>query len=126
MAVDTSALVAVVLDENQGAACMAALEADQELVISAVTLAEVFVVAEVRNVSAEMHRLVDGLALQVITVSAATARRVGEVYKRWGKGRHPAGLNFADCFAYDTAQTYRCPLLYIGNDFRRTDIVSVL
>ena len=47
-------------------------------------------------------------------------------YWTWGKGRHPAGLNFGDCFAYDTAKTHACPLLYVGDDFRKTDLQSVL
>jgi ribonuclease VapC len=44
----------------------------------------------------------------------------------WGKGRHPARLNLGDCFAYDTARFHNCPLLFVGDGFRRTDIVSAL
>ena len=69
-----------------------------------------------------MEKLVDSLPLEVVPVTAATARRVAEAYARWGKGVHPAGLNLGDCFAYEAADTHACPLLFIGNDFVRTDI----
>ena len=49
-----------------------------------------------------------------------------DIYSVWGKGVHPAGLNFGDCFAYATAKEFGCPLLYIGNDFPRTDVVSAI
>lgn len=61
-----------------------------------------------------------------VSVSSAVARRVAECHARWGKGVNPAGLNFGDCFAYEVAGTHDCPLLYVGGDFRRTDIASVL
>jgi ribonuclease VapC len=47
---------------------------------------------------------------------------VGNAHVRWGKGGHPAGLNFGDCFAYALAQELDCPLLYVGDDFARTDV----
>jgi len=61
-----------------------------------------------------------------IAVTAASARRVGDAYQKWGKGIHPAGLNFGDCFAYVLAQEYACGLLYVGNDFSKTDVRSVI
>jgi ribonuclease VapC len=48
------------------------------------------------------------------------------VYLQWGKGIHPAGLNFGDCFAYEVAKTHGCPLLYVGGDFAKTGIPGVL
>ena len=82
--------------------------------------------AERRNLGAEMARLVDGLRLEIASISLATARRVAECYARWGKGMNSAGLNFGDCFAYEVARFHDCPLLFVGEDFARTDIVSVL
>ena len=73
-----------------------------------------------------MAALIDGLALDVETVTLVVARRVADIYARWGKGIDPAGLNFGDCFAYDVAKTRGCPLLYVGKDFARTDVGSVL
>jgi ribonuclease VapC len=126
IAVDTSALMAVILDEPSAAACIQALERAPGLVISAATVAEALIVATSRGVSAEMQELTDQLGFEIVSVSAATAKRIGDVYRKWGKGRHPAGLNFGDCFAYDTAKTYACPLLFVGDDFSKTDLESVL
>ncbi len=89
-------------------------------------MAEAFIVATRRRVAHEMAQLVDDLGLQIITVTGATARRIGEAYSLWGKGMHPAGLNFGDCFAYALAKEHSCPLLFTGNDFSRTDVESAL
>ena len=126
IAVDTSALMAVLLDEGETAACADALAGNDRIAISAATVAEALVVAERRDLGTEMATLIDGLALDVETVTLAVARRVAQVYARWGKGIDPAGLNFGDCFAYDVAMTRECPLLYVGRDFARTDIAGVL
>jgi ribonuclease VapC len=125
IAVDTSALMAIVLDEPEADACIAALEAEDDLLISAGTLAEVLIVAARRNVSKEISSLVDELGFQIVSVTPASARRVSEAYQQWGKGLHPAALNFGDCFAYETAKTHGCRLLYVGNGFAKTDIQPV-
>jgi len=126
IAVDTSALMAIVLDEGKADVCSAALQSDPMRLISAATVAEALIVAEGKRVSSAMADLLQLVAFEVVPVSAATAERVLQIYRIWGKGRHPARLNFGDCFAYDTAQTHGCPLLFVGEDFRRTDIVSAL
>ena len=126
IAVDTSALMAVLLDEGEAAACADALADNDRIAISAATVAEALVVAERRGLGTEMTALIDGLALDVETVTLAVARRITQIYARWGKGIDPAGLNFGDCFAYDVAMTRECPLLYVGRDFARTDIAGVL
>ena len=56
------------------------------------------------------------------TVPPETGRIALEAFDRYGKGRHPARLNFGDCFAYEVAKEHDCPLLYVGEDFSRTDI----
>ena len=126
IAVDTSALMAIVLNEAGAKACLEILEAESEVLISAGTVAEALIVAERRNVAAEMARLIDGLGLEIVTVTPASARRTAEAYARWGKGVHPAGLNFGDCFSYEVARTHSCPLLFIGNDFSRTELRRAL
>jgi len=73
-----------------------------------------------------MQRLIDELGFEVAPVTQATAQRVTRAYERWGKGVHPAGLNFGDCFAYALAEERGWPLLYVGGDFSRTDVVSAL
>ncbi|HLY57215.1 MAG TPA: type II toxin-antitoxin system VapC family toxin [Stellaceae bacterium] len=125
MALDTSALMAIVLGEPEADVCIEILAAESEIVISAGTLAEALIVAGRRNVAEEMRRLIDGLGVDVVPVTEAAARRVAQAYRRWGKGLHPAGLNFGDCFAYEIAKARTCPLLHIGEDFARTDVESV-
>ncbi|MQT11687.1 type II toxin-antitoxin system VapC family toxin [Segnochrobactrum spirostomi] len=126
IAVDTSALLAIVLNEPEAGSCAAALAAEERLLISSVTVAEAMIVARQRGVGEEVERLIDGLGFEIVSVTPASSRRVAEAYRRWGKGFHPAALNFGDCFAYDVAKEHECALLYIGNDFRQTDVASVL
>jgi ribonuclease VapC len=122
IAVDTSALMAIVLNEPEADACIAALEAEDGLLISAGTVAEALIVAARRNLDEEMARLIDGLGFEVVTVTLASARRIAQAYENWGKGVHSAALNFGDCFAYEVAKEYGCRLLYVGKDFARTDV----
>jgi ribonuclease VapC len=126
IAIDTSALMAIVLDEAEASACIAALEIEDEILISAGTIAEALIVAARRNVSEEMASLIDGLGFNALAVTPAAARRIASAYERWGKGVHAAGLNFGDCFAYELAKEHDCPLLFVGDDFARTDIKGVL
>lgn len=126
IAVDTSALMAILLDEPDAERCIAALTAPSGVRISAGTLAECLIVAARRNVGDEMAALLDGFGFEIVSVTPAAARRISEAYSRWGKGVHKAGLNFGDCFAYEVAKEHDCPLLYIGHDFTRTDLASAL
>ncbi len=64
--------------------------------------------------------------MQIKNLDAAGARLVAEAYDTWGKGVHPAGLNFGDCFAYAAAKSADAPLLFVGNDFLKTDVVSAI
>src|SRR5436305_13384908 len=97
IAVDTSALMAIVLDEPEAGACIAALEAEDDILISAGTVAEALIVSARRNVGAEMARLIDELGFEIVTVTAAASRRIAQAYGHWGKGLSPAALNFGDC-----------------------------
>jgi ribonuclease VapC len=126
IAVDTSALMAIVLNEPEAAACIAALETEADLLISAATVAEALVVAARRNVREEMEHLIDGLGFEIASVTQASARRVAQAYENWGRGVHPAALNFGDCFAYELAKERGCRLLFVGDDFTRTDIERVV
>ena len=126
IAVDISALMAIVLDEPGAEACIAALDAEHDVLISAGTLAEALIVSARRNVGEELTHLINGLGLEVVSVTQASAQRVAQAYHRWGKGQHPAALNLGDCFAYEVAKRYGCRLLYVGRDFAQTDLDSVL
>jgi len=120
--VDTSALMAILLDEPAAQECIRCLEGSHAAV-SAGTLAEAVIVAGRRGLRAELERLVGELGLDVVPVGHDDARRVGDAYETWGKGVHRAGLNFGDCFAYTLAVTLGRPLLYVGDDFTETDVV---
>jgi ribonuclease VapC len=126
IAVDTSALMAIVLDDPEADACIAALEAEDDLLISAGTVAEALIVAARRNVGEEMERLIDGLGFEIVSVTSASARRIAQAYEQSGKGAHPAALNFGDCFAYAVAKEHGCRLLCVGEDFAKTDVKRVL
>jgi len=122
MVVDTSALMAILLSEPGAERCIAVLEEQNEVMISAGTLAEALIVAGRRNIAGEMAALVDGLGFEVVSVSGAGSAKVAEAYARWGKGVHAASLNFGDCFAYALARELGRPLLFVGDDFSKTDI----
>ena len=122
IAVDTSALMAVLLNEPQGAPCFEVLLAEPELRMSAATLAEALIVAGRNRIAEEMTRMIDALNVEIVPVTAASARRAADAYNRWGKGVHPAGLNYGDCFSYEAAKSLGCKLLFIGDDFTRTDV----
>jgi ribonuclease VapC len=126
IAVDTSALMAIALGEASAEACIAALEVETEVLISAATVAEALIVAARRNVADEMDRLIDGLGFDVLPVTPAASRRIAAAYRRWGKGAHAAALNFGDCFSYEVAKEHACPLLFVGDDFAKTDLASVI
>lgn len=126
IAVDTSALMAILRKEELGQACEAALRTDQPILMSAATLAECLIVARRKQALPGMNILLELLELQVIDVTPDVARAAAEAYARWGKGFHDADLNYGDCFSYVAAKANDCPLLYVGNDFALTDIRSAL
>jgi len=126
IAVDTSALIAIAQTERQGHACLSALTQADEVFISAGTVAETLVVAARRGIAGETAGLLEQFKFTIVPVTAASARRIAKAYSRWGRGVHPAALNFGDCFAYLVAKEHSCPLLFVGNDFSKTDIESVL
>jgi ribonuclease VapC len=74
--------------------------------------------------TAALDSLIGHLRIQIISVDHHQALLAREAFQRFGKGRHPAALNFGDCFAYALAKQTGEPLLYKGNDFRRTDIAA--
>ena len=81
IAVDTSALMAIVLDEAEADACIAALSAEDDLLISAGTMAEALIVSARRNVGEEIAHLIDGLGFEIVSVTSASARRIAEAYE---------------------------------------------
>lgn len=126
IAVDTSALLAIVAKEPMAGKCAAALAQQDEVAISAGTLTEALIVAQRRNLTEEVVLLLDSIGAEIAAVDADSAYRAAAAHLKWGKGVHPAGLNFGDCFAYELAMDRDCPLLYVGNDFGKTDVKSAL
>jgi ribonuclease VapC len=128
--VDSSALVAILLDEPEAQNYADAIEADPTCLLSAATFLELAIVVDNRRQPAQARRLDDFLKEAAIVIEPVTerqARIAREAYRDYGKGSgHPAGLNFGDCFAYALARDTGEPLLYKGTDFARTDIRPAL
>lgn len=126
IAVDSSALMAIVLREPAATACKEALNEADRLLMSAAVLAEVSVVAGHRGFFSDLQTLMDQLDIEIVPADQDTAEMVTAAYMAWGKGRHRASLNLMDCFSYAIAKANSCPLLFVGNDFSQTDIESAL
>ena len=118
--------MAMVLNEPGARSCRDVIGFGPPRIMSAVTLAEALVVADRRGLSKRMAEVLDLVDAEVLPATKETAAQVGDVYNRWGKRVHPARLNLIDCFAYAVARSKGCPLLYVGEDFAQTDIVSAL
>lgn len=123
---DTSALIAVAVGEPDAGALRAAFEAAAQVHVSSVSKLEIGIVATQRNVFDEVMQLMDAFDIQVQPFDDVQCGLAIAAFLRFGKGRHPAGLNFGDCCAYALATSLGWPLLYKGEDFSRTDIASAL
>jgi ribonuclease VapC len=124
--VDTSALMAIARAEANADRLKSCLQASSLLVMSAGTLAEALVVAGHRGMRAAILEMVADLDIAIVPVTGQDAHDVAAAHHRWGRGAHPAGLNFGDCFAYALAMARGWPLLYVGDDFARTDVAPAL
>ena len=128
MVIDTSAIIAVLLNEATAARVAQAIETGSPRLISAANLPEASIVIESRKDEAggrELDLFFYRTAIEVVAVDQDQAEIARLGWRRFGEGRHPAGLNYGNCFAYAVAKTGRLPLLYQGNDFRQTDIADV-
>ena len=125
IAVDTSAIMSLLLNEPEAKQISICIS-ENDLLMSAGTYAELMIVSSVRNLNAPARKLVSQLGIKIEVVDGHTAEEIQEAYMKWGKGKHPASLNFGDCFAYVLAKKHDIPLLYIGNDFSKTDLVTAL
>jgi ribonuclease VapC len=127
MVIDTSAIAAILFDEPERARMNRLIEADPVRLLSAVTRVEATCVIEGRKHEEGRRRLDRFLELtgaQVVPVSASQAELACEAFRRFGKGRHPAGLNIGDCFTYALAKESGEKLLFKGEDFAATDVVA--
>lgn len=124
--VDSSALFAILLNEDEADRCEAAIDGADELLMSAGTLTEVLVVAAHKRVSARTRMFLNTLELEVVPLTRERALEAGAAFEQWGRSIHPAALNYGDSFSYALAKEYDCPLLFVGKDFSKTDANSAL
>ena len=126
MVFDTSALLAILLDEPERRAFTETIEATEVRLLSAASFVEVSMILESRH-GAEgvraLDRLLAAAKVEIIAVDLPQAHAAREAFRQFGKGRHPAGLNFGDCFSYALAKGRSEPLLFKGGDFSQTDIL---
>jgi ribonuclease VapC len=127
--IDSSAVMAILKDEPEAAAFATAIAAAPERHISAVSVLEAGIADARRHGSSgsrDLDALIVAAALQVIPFDAEQAAVARHAFQRFGRGRHPAKLNFGDCATYALAKSLGQPLLFKGNDFALTDITPVL
>jgi ribonuclease VapC len=129
MVIDTSALVAMLNDEPEAEQIETAVEADPVRLMSTASYVETAIVIDTRfgepggrELDLWLHRA----AVDLVSVDSDQADAARVAYRMYGKGRHRAGLNYADCFSYALAKVSGQPLLFKGDDFARTDIRAVL
>lgn len=127
--VDTSALVAILLRESDAADYLRALTQRERWGIAAANRTELLMVAAVRlegDGARFARELLKRCQIQTVPLDENMADAAALAFERYGKGRHPAGLNFGDCFAYALARKNDLPLLFKGDDFGKTDVLRAL
>ena len=125
MIVDTSAVIAILFGESEAERYQEAIAEAPRCRISVVSFLEAAIVLESRGGSAAGHELdafLEEASIELAPVTLDQAQAARLAWRRFGKGNHPAGLNFGDCFAYALAETAGEPLLFSGQDFARTGI----
>ncbi|TWT05650.1 type II toxin-antitoxin system VapC family toxin [Reyranella sp. CPCC 100927] len=127
MVIDTSAIVAIALDEPEAPSFEQRIADDPIRLMSAATVLEAAMVIETRLGEAggsELDLWLYKVGVEIVPVGAEHADHARRAWRRFGKGRHPAGLNHGDCFSYALAALTGEPLLFKGSDFAQTDIVA--
>jgi ribonuclease VapC len=127
--VDTSAVLAIVFAEEGYETLVASLTRAASAGIAAPSIAEAGIVLSARlgnKAPGLIERFLQELRIDAIPFEAEHATLAIEAFRRYGKGRHRAGLNFGDCMAYAVAKLADAPLLCVGGDFRHTDLTLAL
>lgn len=127
MVIDTSAIVAILLNESGARRFAEAIEAGSPRVMSAASLLEASIVIEARRGEAagrELDLFIYRAGIEIVAVDQEQVEVARTAWRRFGKGRHPAPLNYGDCFAYALATVTGLPLLYQSDDFAKTDVLS--
>lgn len=126
MVIDSSALIAILEDEPERSTFNRLIAAVPACWISAANYVETSIVLEARRGRAALHDLLVYLtraSIEVAPVTPEQAELATEAYRRYGRGNHPAGLNFGDVFAYALSVSLGEPLLFKGDDFAQTDVL---
>lgn len=129
MVIDSSAFNAILLGEPEGETFIKAITADRTRLASAATMLETSMVISSRRGEpglAEFRAFSSRAAVQVAGFSPEHLDLAVDAFRRFGRGRHPAGLNFGDCFSYAPAKATGEPLLFKGCDFSQTDMKRVV
>jgi ribonuclease VapC len=125
MVIDTSALIAILEQEDDAQQFADAIAAASTRLISAATVLETGIVVVARHddeAGGDLDQLLRDALVEIVPVTEDHARLARDAFIRFGKGRHPARLNFGDCFSYALAKASGQPLLFKGNDFSQTDV----
>lgn len=125
MVLDTSAMLAILLQESSAERLVAAVEADRTRLVSAATVVEMSLVILGRFGEAgepQLDRFLRGIGAEVVPVGEEQVSIARDAALRFGRGRHAASLNFGDCFSYALAVARDEPLLFVGDDFAQTDV----
>jgi ribonuclease VapC len=124
MVVDSSVVMAVLRREAEAAAFAAAIEQAEVRLISAANVLELGMVAESRGRAGarELDDFLGRARFEIVPFDAEQAALARDAFRRFGKGRHPARLDFGDCIAYALSKASGEPLLFKGGDFARTDV----
>ncbi|APG92986.1 type II toxin-antitoxin system VapC family toxin [Sinorhizobium americanum] len=125
MVIDTSAIVAIAFNEPEAETYEQKVVDAPQRFLSAATLLELTIVIEARlgeAGTAELDLWLHKAGVEIVAVDAEQIAVARRAWRSYGKGRHPAGLNYGDCFSYALAKTRSEPLLYKGDDFSLTDI----
>jgi ribonuclease VapC len=129
MIIDSSALIAILLNEAEAEAFAKAIAADPKRLVSSFNMLETAIVIEAKKGEAggiELDLLVHRARIEIVAMSAEQVELARAAWRQYGKGNHPAGLNIGDCCAYALAKYSGEPLLFKGGDFALTDIPSAL
>jgi ribonuclease VapC len=127
--IDTSAVIAILRNEQERRSFTEAIEAAGQCMMSAVSFVEASLVMESRNGyeglrDLDLFLLKAGITIE--SVDAEQAKLARKAFSKYGKGRHSAGLNFGDCFSYALAKANEAPLLFKGDDFAKTDVQALV
>ena len=125
MVIDTSALIAILFDEPDATDFEAALESDSTRLMSAASVLEAIIVVEARfgePGGRELDLLLHKAQITIVAFSSEQVEIARHAFRTYGKRRHPAGLNYGDCFSYALSKTSGEALLFKGNDFSKTDV----